>query len=138
MKKIFGIFIVIICIFTLEGCSIKPGAEKMEVGLQFAYDLSERAKEYGETLLSERLAEQNIENYKIDLTACGFTTDDPPTFFTAFQYSHGNETEIYGYKFQLNAKMFQEASEKNATISNDQTFTLKKEGIEVAELFLLD
>lgn len=122
----------------MEGCSIKPGDEKTEVGLQFAYDLSERAKEYGETLLSERLAGQNIENYRIDLTACGFTTDDPPTFFTAFQYSYGNETEIYGYKFQLDDKMSQKASEKNETISNDQTFMLKKEGIEVAELFLLD
>ena len=124
--------------FILEGCGIKPSNEKTDVCLQFAYDMSQRAKEYGETLLSERLDGQNIENYKIDLTACGFTTDAPPTFFTAFQYSHGNDTEIYGYKFQLNDKIFQEASEKNATISNDQIFTIKKEGIEVAELFLLD
>lgn len=121
MKKTLGILIILICIFTCAGCSSKTTAEQSNGGFQLAYDTSERAKEWGETLLSKRLAGQNIENYKIEHTAYGFITDEPPVFIVAFQYSYGNENDIYGYRFQLNDK---------------EEFTVNDEGAETAKVIL--
>ena len=136
MKKIISILMIVIMNLGLTACNntYNSNMEGNEA-FQFAFDASAISKEYALELLNDRLISEGIEDVEILDSPYGFVTSETPQTIVAFRYTYGGETDIYGYKFNVDFDKLAELTE-NETFEFEEVLSIEDESVEIAEVLL--